>query len=137
MFGKYAIIQPVTHNLKLEEGWWWVINPPTSGDEVAMSRFLSNGRRELGPDGVIREFYPTNIEVVHREIALTFGGTNIPGEEGGLILSDNAKTEDVEKVLMTMPLEMVMELWAALGEAVPSWGPERPKESKSSENSKT
>lgn len=128
-FGKYAVLEAVTYTLEKEPEWWWKFKPVTSGMEVEMSRFYSHGRVVTGPDGVRREYFPTSMEVAHREIALTFGGTNIPkdGKEGDPILSPNAKVEEVEAVLRKMPTELVLELWEALAEHVPGWGPARPK----------
>jgi 2-hydroxychromene-2-carboxylate isomerase len=40
-FGKYAVIVPVTYHFKQEEGWWWKIAPPTSGNELEMQRFMA------------------------------------------------------------------------------------------------
>lgn len=135
-FGKYAITAPITHNFKLEPDWWWKIKPPTSGDELEMTKFYSHNRVLTGPDGVRREYFPTNVEIAHREIALTFGGTNIPKDEkdGDPILAPDAKIEAVEAVLRKMPQEMVMEIWEAIGEHVPGWGPMRPKGRSSSED---
>jgi hypothetical protein len=138
-FGKYAIVEPVTHHFAKEEQWWWKIIPPTSGNELSISKFLISGRTELGIDGVRRDYPPTNIEVSHREIALLFGGTNIPlddektVEDGGEpIVTVKASVEGVESVLRSMPHEMVNELWDAVADAAPGWGPVRPNVKKSS-----
>jgi len=133
-FGKYAIIDNVVHTFEQEPDWTWTIKPPTSGDELAMSKFLTNGRIEMGMDGVRREYPATSIEVAHQELALTFGGTTIPADDdapvaqgGEPILKIGTSTEAIKAVLRTMPNEMVMEIWDALAEAVPGWGPVRPK----------
>lgn len=126
-FGSYAVIDEVTHNFEKENAWWWKIKSPTSGNELAIAKFLVQGRAELGMDGVRREYPPTNAEVMHREIALLFGGTNIPVSEGGdePILKKGAGVEEVEAVLRLMPHKMVLEIWDAVGEACPGWGPLR------------
>jgi hypothetical protein len=135
-FGKYAIVAPVTHHFEKEENWWWKIEPPTSGDELNISKFLVQARVITGPDGVRREYPPTDTEIMHREIALTFGGTNIPAtdkpvEEGGEpIIKSGDPVEIIEALLRQMPHEMVIEIWEALGEAVPNWGPQFPKAKK-------
>lgn len=133
-FGKYAICDTITHTLEKEPLWFWKIDPPTSGDELAMSRFLIQNRIEMGPDGVRRELPPTNTEICHREIALTFAGTNIPAdmdapvEDGGEpLVKDKATIEMIEASLRQMPHLLVLEIWDALGEAVIGWGPARPK----------
>ena len=138
-FGKYAIFDEAKHVLEKEPQWWWKIKPPTSGDELAMGKFMVNHRIETGPDGVRREYPPTNTEISHREIALTFFGTNIPAdpdkpvEEGGdPILKVGDNTETIEAMLRKMPHEMVIEIWDAIAEAVPGWGPMRPKAKSSS-----
>jgi hypothetical protein len=132
-FGKYAIFDETKHLFKEEETWWWKIKPPTSGDELAMGKFMVNHRIETDRDGVRHEYPPTNTEICHREIALTFAGTNIPAteislEEGGdPILKPGVTVEAIEAVLRQMPHPMVMEIWDAIAEAVPGWGPMRPK----------
>jgi hypothetical protein len=130
-FGNYAIIDEIKHDFEKNPDWWWKIKPPTSGDELSISRFLVQARIEMGPDGVRREYPPTNVEIAHREIALTFAGTNIPAsetpvEEGGEpVLKAGTEVGEIEKILRLMPHEMVMEIWSALGEAVVGWGPLR------------
>ena len=138
-FGHYAIFDEVKHEMEKEPQWWWKIKPPTSGDELAISKFMVNHRIETGPDGVRREYPPTNTEICHRELAITFFETNIPAdtektvEEGGdPILKKGANVETVEAMLRIMPHDMVMELWNAVAEAVPGWGPMRPKVKSSS-----
>ncbi len=139
-FGRYAIIDVVEHHFEKEPDWVWKIKPPTSGDELAMSKFLVQNRVEIGPDGTRREFPPTYTEIAYREIALCFGGTSIPAggkkgkslEDGGKpILDDSAKIDLIEAVLRKMPHPMVMEIWGAIADAVPGWGPQRPKGMKS------
>lgn len=131
-FGNYAIISDIEHRFKKEPDWTWTIKPPTSGAEFEINRFLVQGRTQVGPDGIQREFPPTFTEIAYREIALLFGGTNIP--EGGKgsasekpILKPTATVAQVEAVLRDMPHEMVMEIWGAIADAVPGWGPRRPK----------
>ncbi len=145
-FGEYAIIDEVKHQFAKMHEWYWAIKPPTSGDELAMSKFLVQNRTEIGPDGIRRELPPTYTEIAYREIALCFGGTNIPAggkkgkavEEGGdPILKENARVEQIEAVLRKMPHEMVMEIWGAIADAVPGWGPQRPKASSSPTQSDT
>jgi hypothetical protein len=121
-FGKYAILSEITHQFEKEPDWWWKIKPPTSGSELYLSQFLSAERIVLLPGGARVSRPATNLEVAHREIALLFGGTNIPSDEG-VILSPEATVEQVEAVLVTMPHEMVLEIWRAIGEACPGWGP--------------
>src|SRR5664279_1705515 len=128
-FGKYAVIDTITHVFEKEAGWWWKITPPTSGDELAMSKFMVNGRIEVGRDGTTREQPPTNTEIAHREIALLFGGTNISNEEksvedgGTPIIKVGEPIEVIEAKLRQMPQAMIVEIWQAIGDAIPvGWG---------------
>lgn len=137
-FGNYAICDPIVHPLAKDPSWTWTINPPTSGDELSMQRFLLQGRIEVS-DGVRRDFPPTNTEICHRELALTFGGTTIPADidkplaDGGKpVIAEGAKIETIEAVLRSMPHALVLELWDALADAVVGWGPARPKAPKTS-----
>lgn len=135
-FGKYAIIDIVEHHFEKEPDWVWKIKPPTSGDELAMSKFLVQNRVEIDATGTRREFPPTYTEIAYREIALCFGGTTIPkggkagkaiADGGEPILKEDARVEVIEAVLRKMPHPMVMEIWGAIADSVPGWGPQRPK----------
>lgn len=135
-FGNYAIIDIVEHHFEKEPDWIWKIKPPTSGDELAMSKFLVQNRVEVDNTGTRREFPPTYTEIAYREIALCFGGTNIPKngkagtpvEDGGdPILKEDARVEQIEAALRKMPHPMVMEIWGAIADSIPGWGPQRPK----------
>ncbi len=135
-FGDYAIIDAVEHHFEKEPDWIWKIKPPTSGDELAMSKFLVQNRVEVDAAGIRREFPPTYTEIAYREIALCFGGTNIPrggkkgtpvADGGEPVLKDDARIEQIEAVLRKMPHPMVMEIWGAIADHVPGWGPQRPK----------
>jgi len=137
-WGQYALIDEVTLQFKNEPEWWWKIKPPTAGDELQISKFLVQERRELGSDGVLREYPPTTAEIALREIALTFAGTNIPGQPDDPlqmplrmpepILKVGQSVHEIEEVLRSMPQAMVNEIWEKIAEACPGWGPSpRPK----------
>ncbi len=132
-FGKYAILGEATHYFEQEPEMYWKIRPVTSGMELDLSKFMLHNRMYRTPDGTQRELPPTWLENAHREIALSFGGTNIPKfedkpvEEGGEpILPENASIQEVEEVLKLMPQPMVLEIWKAVGAAYPKWGPVDP-----------
>jgi hypothetical protein len=126
-FGKYALISPVTHQFDQEPEMFWIIEPPTSGDELALSQFLSIDRIVMLPDGTRVQRPAVNLEVAHREIALTFGGTNVEGEDGKPILTKESTVDEIEAVLRSMPHDMVMEIWKAIADAVHGWGPVKAK----------
>jgi len=127
-FGKYATLENVTHTFEQEPDWTWVIKPVTMQAELDMSKFTSRDRFVVFPDGA-RAARPITVqEISLREIALTFHSTNIPGDDGKPILAEGASVEEIEAVLCTMPPEMVLEIWKAVGEACPPWGPALPKE---------
>lgn len=130
-FGNYAVIQPITYNFKKEPEWYWKFKPPTARDELKLQQFLFH-RRTRVVDGVQEQLPATSMEVVFRQLALTFGGTNIPRYEhkdGEWVMTDQPilqtddSVEKIEAVLGEMPTELVWELWEALGEHVPNWGP--------------
>ena len=130
-FGKYAIVSAATHHFENEPDWWWKINPVDSGMELEMSKFLAHKRSVFqGRERV--EMPPTWLEIAFREIALTFGGANIPAtdtpvEEGGEpLFKDDMSVEGIEAILTSMPRAMLMEIWKAVGEAYPMWGPSDP-----------
>jgi hypothetical protein len=76
-FGKYAIADDVTHDFEKEPQWHWKVRAVTTGMELAMSKFLNHRRLISTPEGRA-ELPPTSMEIAFREVALTFGGTNIP-----------------------------------------------------------
>jgi hypothetical protein len=125
-FGKYAILDTVTHYFDQEPDLFWKIKPITSGLELERSKFMLHNRVVEGPDGVRRELPPSWLEVCFREIALAFAGTNITDAEGKPVLADIATVLEIEAVLKQMPQTMVMEIWKAVGGAYPKWGPADP-----------
>jgi hypothetical protein len=131
-FGKYAVVEPVTYNFAKEPDWYWKFKPPTARDELNMQRFLWQRRNVVRPDGSRESLPATEMDVVFHQLGLTFGGTNIPQyklvddewvETDKPILQKDADVEEVKSVLGEMPTDLVKELWEALGEHVPNWGP--------------
>jgi hypothetical protein len=124
-FGQYAIIDPVKHVFEKEPTWYWLINAPTAKDELSVSRILAQDRSRVEVDGTRTSLFVTTLEVAMREVAVTFGGTNIPTSEKDPkpILKDDATIGQIEDVLKEMPRELLLELWRAVGKAVPGWGP--------------
>lgn len=128
-FGKYAIAKPVTHNFEQEPDWWWKIKPVTTGMELEMSKFLNHKRLISTAEGRV-ELPPTSMEIAMREIAFTFGGTNIPldennpvGDGGEPFIKEDASVEEIESALAQLPRDMFYEIWGAVGDAYPYWGP--------------
>lgn len=131
-FGKYAIADDITHYFDKEPEWYWKVQAVTTGMELAMSKFLNHRRLISTPEGRA-ELPPTSMEIAFREVALTFGGTNIPAdvnisiEDGGApFIDENATVEQIEAKLAQIPRDMFSEIWDAVGEAYPYWGPADP-----------
>jgi hypothetical protein len=124
-FGQYAILEPLEYFFKKEPEWTWLVKAPTSGDELLISRFLNQGKVTAGLNGVSREAPKTWLEIAYREIALTFAGTSIPvsDEDPTPILKTTASVMEVEKMLTNFPQAMVQEIWEAVRDHVPGWGP--------------
>ena len=129
MFGKYAIVTDVKYNFKLEPDWYWMIRPPLAEDELQVSKLLAQDKTRMEGDGTRVVQLPTTLEIAIREIAVTYGGTNIPTSENDPtpVLKKDAAWEEVEELLKKMPRALVLELWDAVGEAVPGWGPAKPR----------
>jgi hypothetical protein len=125
-FGSYAVLTPVTHEFEKEPTWSWTIKPIDMGAELAMSQFVSRDRYVVFPDGARAVRQITTEEIALREVALTFQSTTIPSDDGKPVLAEGASVPEVEAVLMTMPPSMVRELWNAVGQACPPWGPVLP-----------
>ena len=131
-FGKYSIIDSTEYQFKEEPDWTWVVKPVTSGMELEMAKFMAHNRIVI-IQGERHEQPPTPLEVAFREIALTFESTTIPidmdkpvSDGGKPILKDGASTTQVEQVLNQFPREMLMEVWRAVGQTYPYWGPADP-----------
>ncbi len=132
-FGKYAILTSVVHSFEKEPQWSWTIKPVTTKEELVLSQFLNTERVAVLPDGARVGRPATNNDVMIEEVALTFGGTNIPDENGNSVLKSDASLDEVKALLLKMPQEMVLEIWKAIGEAIPGWGPVQPKKKTSGE----
>lgn len=125
-FGKYSIVESLEHHFELEPEWYWRVRPATSGDDLAMAKYYVDNTRFVVIDGKRVEQPPLWMEVMYREIAMLFDGTNIPKDPkkpSVPVLDKKASVVDVEAVLRTMPEKMVEEIWVALGEVNPFWGP--------------
>ena len=125
-FGGYAVLEGIEYNFEKMPDLWWKIDPITSGMELARSKFLYHNRVIEGLDGARYEQPPSPMEVAYREIALTFGGTNMKFEDDSEVLPNDAGVFQVEAVLEKLPQEIVMELWKEIGRLFPKWGPVDP-----------
>ena len=125
-FGGYAVLEGIEYNFEKMPDLWWKIDPITSGMELARSKFLYHNRVIEGLDGARYEQPPSPMEIAYREIALTFGGTNMKFEDDSEVLPNDAGVFQVEAVLEKLPQEIVMELWKEIGRLFPKWGPVDP-----------
>jgi hypothetical protein len=128
-FGKYAILTDVKHVFEKEPEWYWMIKPPTAQDELEVAKILATDKSRIDLDGTRVSLMPTTLEIAMREIAVTFGGTNIPTSENdpAPVLRKGAALAEIESILKEMPRAMILELWNAVGDAVPGWGPAKPR----------
>jgi len=125
-FGKYSVVDSLEHHFELEHEWYWLIRPATSGDDLAMAKYYVDNTRSVIIDGKRVEQPPLWMEVMYREIAMLFNGTNIPKDPkkpNVSVLDNKSSIQEIEAVLATMPEKMVEEIWKALGETNPFWGP--------------
>lgn len=133
-FGSYAIIKNVRHAFKNEPDLWWEIKPPTAGDELALTTYMSKGKAIYTKDGALEtEDSPSWLDVLFFQISTLFGGTNIPkdpnkkvSDAGTPFISAEAPLEEVMAKLKTMPMDMVAEIADAIAESIPGWGPKNP-----------
>ena len=77
-FGKYSVVDSLEHHFELEPEWYWRIRPATSGDDLVMAKYYVENSRSVFIDGKRVEQPPLWMEVMYREIAQLFDGTNIP-----------------------------------------------------------
>jgi hypothetical protein len=127
-FGKYSVIEPHELKFELEPEWSWFIRPATSGDDLSMAKFYFTNTSTKIVNGEEVDTPPLWMEVMYREIALLFAGTTIPKDPKKpnvpiLDIKKNPSLEEIEKALSSMPEVMVEEIWKALGEQNPFWGP--------------
>ena len=124
MFEQYAVLDPVVHTFKKIPDWNWKIKPPTTKEEISLSRYLMGGSFVM-VDGQNVPVPHTSIEIAVFEISLLFGGTNIPKGENDPtpVLADNATQAEVSGFVGALPPAVTLEIWGALGKAVPGWGP--------------
>lgn len=124
MFGKYAIVAPVEYHFKEEPDLFWKIKAATAGDELELEKYLFANRRYVkDADGKSVVLPPLWVQQMHMEISLTFAGTNI-AENDKLFIEDNASVETICKAILKMPEGMVEEIWLAVKETNPTWGPQ-------------
>lgn len=122
-FGNYAIVSEAKHYFEKEPDWYWEFKPPTAKEDLAISKYIKGGSVTTSHEGVTRNDVRTTEEIAIEELSLTFASTNIPNDEGTPVLKAGANPAQVKKCVEGMPPEMYKELWSALGEHVPGWGP--------------
>lgn len=133
-FGSYAIIENVRFTFADEPEFWWEIKPPTAGDELALTRYMNTGKAIYTADGGMEtEGSPSWMDILFFEIALLFGGTNIPmdpdksvSDAGKPFVSAKSAPHVIEERLKIMPMEMIAEIADQIAEHVPGWGPKKP-----------
>ena len=111
VFGSYSK-ETYTHQLRKEPEQYWKFKYPTAEDEVRAERFLRQS--------------PSATEIFILELALTFAGTSIGGDEPYI-------TEDMplgvkQAHIGKMPHALILELAEVLNEFVPTWGLARKEE---------
>jgi len=125
-FGKYAIINTFTYRFQNEPDWFWKIKPATAETEIEVGR-LWNSEAEKTENGFTIKMPIVTLEIAVKEISLLFVETNIPDGDGNPIIPKDASPEIVERVLRKMPSAMVAEIWEAVAEACPGYGPKNRK----------
>jgi hypothetical protein len=133
-FGSYAMIENIRFDFVDEPEYWWEIKPPTAGDELALTRYMSTGKAIFHPEGGMEtEGGPSWLDILFFQIALLFGGTNIPvdpdkpvSDGGKPFISEKSTTSVNEERIKKMPMEMVSEIADKIAEHVPGWGPKNP-----------
>lgn len=121
-FGEYAIADEYEYHLAKMPDVWWKFKAVTSGLELSRSKFLLHNRVVTTPDGVQYDQPPTSLEIAHRELALTYAGTNMVRRNGAPAIPENASVDAVENVLASFPPDLILELWEELARLFPRWG---------------
>lgn len=132
-FGKYALIEPRRYYFRDEPELWWEIRPPAAGDELALTRYINQGKVTASSEGLTQEEVPTWLDIIFYQVAKLFNSTNIPADvdkpvsEGGdPFIEHGTELGVVQERINAMPPEMVLEVADAIAEFVPGWGPKNP-----------
>lgn len=113
-FGAYSVLSDAEYHLKETPDWYWKFRPTTSIDDLEYAKFLDAYYEDHTPradDWLVAAW---------RQLAISFAGTNIPELS---YLNDLTPIYEVEAIVKQMPLNLVAELWIALGKANPLYGP--------------
>jgi hypothetical protein len=116
--GKYAIVNASEYHLKEEPEMYWTFVPISSEQELELAQFLTKYFAVPAGDQTVYDW----LMIAWRELAMTFGGTNITEDDGKIILEKSSDIPTREIVLKKLPMKLVAELWTALGEINPLLG---------------
>jgi len=108
-FGPYKK-EPIKHFLRLLPEEYWIINHPTSEDEVRRYKYISS--EEL-----------CVMDIALYEISLLFGGCSLKFSNGVSLSGLITAPMDIKLLYFgSLPSEFILEIWEAMGE-IPNWGP--------------
>lgn len=135
IWGDYAIVSGVRHNLLKKPEFYFDIRPLTANDELAVQKAIQRTYR-LEDNRFIQ---PTNLEVAIYEVAAAYGYSNIPltketVKDGKLIQehfdppAPGSTFDTIVDYVKSMPYVVVEELWGEVGKANPTMGPKMQKE---------
>jgi len=134
MFGQYAILDSKRYTLEKEPEWYWEFKVITSKDEVTYAQWQDAHVRHVEIDGRPVSLAPMGFEAAWYELAMSFAGTNIPGDDGTPIVKPEMSMDEKQEVLKTFPGDLLSELWLGLKSVYPFLGPRltKPKEEEGS-----
>jgi hypothetical protein len=121
-------IKQFTYTFPNIRNGWWRLKSPSEEGELSMGKF---------PEVCDYEYNQSKhrsklIQLAIREIALTYGGTNLVFEDG-LSLEQSASIDEIESFLLRFSNQTIIGIWYAVGEVYPTWGPDTSK-SKTDDN---
>ena len=132
IWGDYAILDGVTHNLERKPEFFFNIRPITAADELAMQKIFQKIEHF---DADLNRIIPvSNLDAQIVEVAMAYAGSNIPHvkesvKDGKLVQEKfdppavGSPFEVVREYIESMNRVVVEELWLAVGKANPTLGP--------------
>lgn len=127
IWAKYAVLDNSKHVLELTPEYYWEFRPVSTADEIRVQKEIAGRTMIIGD----RISGPTQMELAIIELASSFAGSNLPADSDDPdakvvpALKDKASFQEVYDYLCTLPVALVDELWRALGEVNPTWGPKK------------
>ncbi len=127
---KYAMLGEAKYPLKLEPELYWTFKPVSGAMQIELAKWLQDNAETITDEkGVTYQVPPYWVSAMIQELTLSFAGSNIllseelTGEKAVPMFPEGMPIEEVGKAIALLPMPLLIELWVALKERNPQWGP--------------